>query len=234
MTSDAELLPPLEPYGRALWDYFRGDHRAVLEVQHSLDGPARLDAEVFFRAGEELLEFEQLALELCRGTVVDIGAGAGVHSVPLQERGFEVVAVEPVAQAAEILRRRGVRTVFESGIEEAQPQPADTVLLLMNGTGIAGTLRGLGRLFSVLRAWVAPGGAILIDSTDPALTAEAGQEYAGEAWIQLAYRGARGRPYRELYCGAEQLERAARPAGWRMQVVFEEADGTFLARLTHA
>jgi SAM-dependent methyltransferase len=106
------------------------------------------------------------ALNRCKGRVLDVGAGAGCHALALQQRGMDVLALERSTLSCEVIRARGVRKVGEADVMSLSGQQFDTILLLMNGFGIAGTEDGLVGLLGHLKTLLAPGGRILGDSTD--------------------------------------------------------------------
>ena len=235
----------LTPYGRALHDYFAGDTDATIVVFSDFGEHDGMPISIFFREPSAFFPFEVAALELCRGKVLDIGAGTGVHSLPLQERGLDVCAVEIVPEAVEIMRARGVRNVFAGDMFALKSAPADTVLMMMNGIGPVGTLDGLDSFLKRLPDMVSPGGQILVDSGDvrhrqvvtdtggfdwPARTGD----YVGEAWIRLEYLGEVGEPFRELYLDFDTLKEHADGRGWDCEQVFrvfDEAE-SYVARLT--
>lgn len=243
----------LELYGRALEDYFAGEHGATLGLHSSLGEHDEIPVAVFFREGDELFPFEEAALALARGRVLDAGAGTGVHSLPLQGRGLDVTAVELVPEAVAIMRARGVRRAVQGDMFQLEAGRFDTVLMLMNGIGPVGTLEGLDRFLRRADRLLRPGGQILADSGEALPVAEAGSAdegadesaspevplppvdesaYAGEAWIRLEYGGEIGTAFRELYVDQETFARRARAADWRFQPAFEEGMGSYLARLT--
>ena len=145
--------------------YFEG---LVNEVGLMIDGEEDepMASALFFRGQQELNEAEAFALSLCRGRVLDVGAGAGCHALLLQERGFEVVAVEKSAGGCDVMRSRGVKNILETDVMDVNAGMFDTILLLMNGFGIAGTEEGLIELLLHLKGMLAPGGKIIGDSTD--------------------------------------------------------------------
>ena len=200
-----------------------------------------LPVEFFFRNESRMLDVERYALELCRGRVLDLGAGAGPHTLALQARGRPVVSVEVSTRLAGLLRDRGAASVACADFRYWSRPGFDTVLMLMNGLGPVGTLAGLERFLSHARRCLAPGGQLLVDGaaarrsgpTDTASWPPTG-EYEGQAWIEVSYGGRLGRPFRELYVDADTLARRAAATGWRCEIAFATTDAAYLARLTRS
>lgn len=275
MIKAVENYPLQDPLEQALWDWHRGEAKGSLLLHaYSLEGiplaeePQVVSPEVFFT--QELPEVEALALELCRGRVLDIGAGTGRHSLLLQEEGFAVAALDRSPVALQIMAERGVRCRIAADLFHwpGPEDPFDTLLLLMNGVGLAGSLSGLERFLRLARHWVQPTGQLLLDSTDlsnpadledlPAeresenwespsgkLTEPAHLEAGGsEDWQEgseakakvvnfvAEYNGQRGDPFPWLFVDPETLLQCARANGWQGQIVYQEPEGAFLARLT--
>ena len=239
---------PREPHAQALRDYFNGATEGTIVVHSDLGEREELPVALFFRGPDELFPFERAALELCRGRVLDIGAGTGVHSLYLQERGHDVVAIDVLPEAVDIMRRRGVKDARLIGIHEAladwTDERFDTVLMMMNGIGILGTLDGLDDFLSRVPRLLAPEGQILLDSGPARIVGEPDdaaevapvdeRRYPGEAQITLEYRGEVGPPFRELYADPDTLTDRAEAAGWRVEIVYREGHGGYVARLTDA
>ena len=236
-------LDAWQPHAAAMEAYFRGKHDAVLVVYDDFE---RDDVPVsyFFRGPAQFPPLEQLALELCRGRVLDVGAGSGCHSLALQERGFEVTAIEILPPLVRVLKERGVRDVREATWMDVEAEPFDTVFMMMNGLGLTETLAGLRRFFSEARRLVRRGGQVLADSTDvrARLDVEAGRtgalerpdgRYVGELHFQIEYEGRKGDPFPQLYVDANTLIRCAREEDWQCDIVREPDEyGHYLARLT--
>ncbi len=188
-----------------------------------------------------MFSFEEAALELCRGRVLDAGAGTGVHE--LQKRGFEVRAIDVLPEAVAIMRGRGVIDPVRADLFELEDARFDTLLMLMNGIGPVGAIGELPRFFETARRLIAPNGQILVDSSEamicepragapkldwPPATSD---RYRGEAWIRLEYAGEIGPPFRELYLGAEAMMAHAALCGWRCDIAFTDDSGAYLACL---
>ena len=213
-------------------------------LHSSLGEHDEMPISIFFREPEDFFPFERAALELCRGRVLDVGAGTGVHSLYLQARGFEVTAIEVLVQAVEIMQRRGVRDARLADIAAFEDEPFDTILMMMNGIGIVGTLDGLDGFLRDIPRLLKPGGQILLDSgpgrivgdpSEGAVQVPAGEgEYHGEALIVLEYRGEVAPPFRELYVDSETFTEHAAAAGWDCEIVFRGELSDYVARLTRA
>jgi SAM-dependent methyltransferase len=220
-----------------------GDQAATLVVHSSLGESDDLPVQIFFRGEGDLFSFEEAALELCRGRVLDAGAGTGVHALELQKRGFEVRAIDVLPEAVAIMRGRGVIDPVRADLFELEDARFDTLLMLMNGIGPVGAIGELPRFFETARRLIAPNGQILVDSSEamicepragapkldwPPATSD---RYRGEAWIRLEYAGEIGPPFRELYLGAEAMMAHAALCGWRCDIAFTDDSGAYLACL---
>ena len=247
------------PLARALADFHAGVRTATLRVYSDEGELDPMPAAVFFRGREGLRPADREALARVRGRVLDGGAGAGSLALLLQADGVEVTAVEVIPEAVEIMRARGVLDARAGRLEDLPETGAfDTILLLMNGTALAGTLDGLAPLLQALARLLAPGGQVLVDSTDLGEGgaegvmevgegregharregeeggggADADEAYPGELHYQLEYRGTRGAPFPQLFVDPGTLVHAAGEEGWDVEVVWRGEEEEYLARLT--
>ena len=231
--------------GQALLDYQHGHHAAALTVQCSAAEDEQLPAAYFFRPLLAMPELERQALAECRGRVLDLGAGAGCHSLELQSRGFQDVrAVDHSAGAVRVMQERGVRQVAQHDIfapRTPQELPYDTIIMLMNGLGLAGTLAGLDKFLAHARTLLAPDGQILATSSDisylyqdedGALVFNLNGPYYGEVTYTFQYKDQTGEPFPWLFIDASLLEDAARAAGYEVDFLGDEENGQYLVRLT--
>lgn len=230
--------------GQALLDYHRGLAGATLTVHCNAADDEPLPAAYFFRTLLQMPELERSALDECRGRVLDLGAGAGCHALELQSRHFEVKAVDISAGAVQVMEARGVRAVARHDLFAPRPateRPYDTVLLLMNGLGLTGTLDGLDRFLAHARTLLAPDGQILATSSDVsylyededgALVLDLNGPYYGEVEYTLSYQNQAGEPFPWLFIDAALLNDAAAAAGYQADFLDEDAEGQYLVRLT--
>jgi precorrin-6B methylase 2 len=229
------------PLVRALRAYLGGDERAVLTVRADEGEPESMPVSLFFRSEEEMREVDRVALSLARGRVLDVGAGVGSLSLALQKGGVAVTAVEVIPEAVEIMAGRGVKDARVGRVENLPPdREFDTLLLMMNGVALAGTLSRLPALLRTLDGLLAPGGQVLVDSTDilegttssDLVSRWENGEYPGDLHYQIEFRGQRGAPFPQVFVDPATLERVASEGGWSTEVVWRGGGGEFLARLT--
>ena len=224
--------------GQAISDYYHNKRDARLWV-HDDHGPkVEMPVATYFRPKEEMPELERLALARCSGTVLDIGAGAGSHALALQEQGLPVTAIDISPLASAIMRQRGVQQVYTGDIFQYREATFDTLLLMMNGIGLAANIQGLRRFLDLARTLLKPGGQLLFDSSDVAYLYEDGlpvlDHYYGEVRCRYEYRKQKTDWFTWLYIDQITLALIATDQGWHTEVLFEDGNDQYLARLTLA
>jgi len=222
--------------GQALRDFYlkeNHDQSFYLNVNHSWKDVMPLD--VFFRGEQELSELDAYALEFCKGKILDVGAGSGSISLILQNLGFEVTAIDSSPELAAIMAERGVKKVVRNDIFQFSGKKYDTILMLMNGIGLAGKLSKVPDLIVHLRSLLNEGGQILFDSSDLSYLytneEKPADRYFGEIEYQYEYNNRQGNWFSWLYLDPETLKTIVDQEGWKAQILFTEED-QFLARLT--
>ena len=239
---DINTLPEQEdPMGAAIRDYFRQGKSAQLKVLSSLFDDDEMPVAHLFRSYHEMPPLEQRALNEARGKVLDVGAGAGCHALALQERGFDVTAVDISPLSCETMKERGVANVECVNIFNQRFQERfDTLLLLMNGTGIAGKLSRLPQLLSRLKRLMNPGAQILIDSSDlryvyedenGVLDVDLDGAYYGEVDYQMTYRNIIGKSFYWLYADSVVLAECCRQCGLKCEILAQGNHYDYLARI---
>jgi SAM-dependent methyltransferase len=226
--------------------YAGGETDSLLTVYVDEGEADPMPVSLFFRSAGDLREVDLEAMALARGRVLDVGAGVGAIALALQREGADIAAVEVIPEAVEIMIARGVRDVRRGRVQDlSKDRSYDTLLLLMNGIALAGTLSHLPAFLCELEGRLAPGGQIILESTDvtagrddpPGESAPEGsaldeEDYPGELQYQLEFEGARGAPFPQLFVDPAMLERVAEGEGLRMELVWRGSDGEYLVRLT--
>ncbi len=233
----------MEPFGNALLAHLDQETSAVMIVRRDDGLEAFLPAAHFFRNESEFSVIEKRALALCSGRVLDIGAGTGIHTLALQDKGHSVTAIDVCPQAVQVMSRRGVMDARNADVFGFREGAFDTLLLLGHGIGMAETLEGLDRLLAHAHTLLTMHGQLLLDSLDvrssdnPANLAyhdsnrKAGR-YIGEIRMQFEFRGMNGAFCGWLQVDPETLAVHAARNGWDCEVTECEKTGDYLARLT--
>jgi SAM-dependent methyltransferase len=232
----------MEPYGMAILAFFDGDTNAELLLRRDDGQELPLPVSHFFRDAYEFTPIDRAALDLCKGHVLDVGAGTGLHSLALQKEGLPVTAIDLNSQAVRIMKKRGVEDAHRADVFEFRGGPFDTILMMGHGLGIVETIDGLDRFLVHTRSLVSEHGQLLLDSLDvrvsddPSNVAylEANQRagrYFGEIRLQVEFQGKTGPYYCWLHVDAEMLKQRAAAAGWLCDVILQGEHGDYLARL---
>ena len=232
----------MKPFGLALTDYFNGDKEAAFNICCDDGVTSTLPAVVFFRQSTDY-DIDRIALDHCRGRVLDIGAGTGLHSLQLQSRGFSVTAIDISPEACNIMRKRGLSEVHCVDICDFKAEPFDTLLILGRGIGMVENIAGLEYFWADMHRLVTPEGQIVLNSADVECTGNpedlAYQEvnrrtgrYIGEVRMYFEYKGLKGPMCGWLHVAPKTLAEHAVKACWTCEVIVREEDSNYLAKLT--
>lgn len=226
----------MDVFGLALNAYFSKRDSTPLILHNSYDAPEEMPVDVFFREKQDMSEIEQKALSLCRGRILDIGAGVGVHTLELQKMDKDVTALEISLMATEIMKKRGVKKIVSEDIFKYQALPFDTLLLMMNGIGIAESLQGLSKFLRHADTLLAENGQIVFDSSDIRYLYEAEipiptATYYGEIQFKYEYKQQKGAWFNWLYIDFKTLSEIAKKEGWKSELILEDESDQYLARL---
>ena len=227
--------------GGALWDYYYQENPEDLQTETSISELDDLPVSYLFRDYQEMNALEKKALDLSFGKVLDVGSGAGSHSLYLQnERKLEVTALDISPKSIEVCKARGVKNAICEDLLQFSEKDFDTILLLMNGTGIFQSLEHIDQYLQKLKSLVAENGQILIDSTDILYMYDQDEDggvlvpatgYYGELDYYLHYKGESELPMKWLYLDFDTLENAAIANGFKIQKI-EQLEDSYLAQLT--
>jgi hypothetical protein len=237
------MIPQFDdPVGRAVYDYhFNSINKPIIVHSDDFDDDT-IETDYLFRSYKNMPVLEKKAMSLCSGKILDVGACAGAHSVYLREKGFEVTSLETSAFCCEVLKSRNLPDVVQQDIFKFSNRKFDTILLLMNGTGIAGSIMGLEVLFHRLKSLLNPKGQILIDSSDliflfeqddgSAMIDISADKYYGELTFQTEYNNWKSQPFHWLYVDLDNLENAIEKNQLKLKQVFKGQHFDYLARIT--
>ena len=230
-------------FGKAILDFYNTNNPANILTETSISVSDEMDICYMFRDYTDMPLVEKIALDNCCGSILDVGCGAGSHAIYLQnDKNLKVTAIDFSENAITTCKLRGLQSCeivnffnFQSNVKY------DTILLLMNGTGICGKLSNLNTFLQKLLTHLAKDGQILIDSTDISymydrdaqnnLILPIDMEYFGELQFFLSYKQEKEVPFDWLYLDFETLAKYCENNKLLATKIIEGSNFEYLARI---
>lgn len=234
------IEPANDPMGQAIDDFFNGRKTAKLfnSTQYTCEDEFPID--YLFRTWDEMPKIEKTMLNLAQGDILDVGAAAGAHSLHLQEKGLHVTALDNSRLSANVMKARGIQNVELCDFFDYKGK-FDTILLLMNGIGICGTLDKLPNLLKHCKTLLKPNAQILFDSSDliylftdddGSCEIDLNGSYYGEVIYKMRYRRIRCNPFKWLYVDYETIASIAKENGFNCELIVNGDHFDYGAKLT--
>ncbi|MEO0045840.1 MAG: Ribosomal small subunit methyltransferase [Bacteroidota bacterium] len=227
-------------FGQAILDFQTNNTPEDLVTETNISEADEMSVGYLFRHYNDMPKLEKKALQLAKGKILDVGCGAGSHSLYLQEKGFDVTAIDISPKAIKACQLRGVKNARVQSLLEVGNEKFDTILLLMNGTGIFGTLAETSKHLQKLKSLLNPNGQILIDSSDIIYMFDEAEDgsflvpadgYYGELTFTVSYKGQTEDAFPWLYLDYNTLQNAAHANGLESELVVEGKHYDYLAKL---
>lgn len=234
-------MPINDLYGKALLDFQNGNFTEDIKTYSTIGGEDIYPLHYLFRSFDEMPVLEQKALQLAKGKILDVGCGSGSHSLYLQQNNKDVLAIDISKGAIETCKLRGIKNTKTQDIWKLKNQKFDTILLLMNGAGMCGTLSKLPDFLQHLSYLLSKNGQILLDSTDVKYLYENedgnyefdfNKSYYGETTFIMEYKGTKGQAFDWLYVDFNTLKQTAESVNLNCTLLAEDEDDGFLAKIT--
>lgn len=235
------LTSDKDPMGAAIADYFDKGKAAKLRVFSSQFDEDEIPVSQLFRTYDEMPILEQKALQLAEGEILDCGAGSGCHALALQEMNKKVTAIDISPLSIEVMQKRGVKQVFHINLfDENYLEKFDTILMLMNGSGIIGKLERMPIFFQKMKQLLNPNGCIYMDSSDlrylfededGSFLIDLAGDYYGEIDYRMQYKQVKGETFDWLYIDFQTLFHYAAENGFTAELIAEGEHYDYLACL---
>ncbi len=228
-------------YGKALRHYLSNPNSQEILVHSDIAETDAYPISWFFREPKAFPELEKMALSLCKGKVLDVGAGTGIHSSALQNLHFDIEAIDVSPGAVEVMKKRGVINAKLQDFYTIQNQKYDTLLMLMNGFGIMGKVNRISHFFEKVDELLAPSGQIIVDSSDliqlyaeddGSVMIDLNGDYYGEITYQMEFNDELGHPFDWLFIDFGLMQEYAEKSGFKAVKIFEEESHHYLAQIT--
>ena len=231
-----------DPMGHAIAEYYEKGKAAKLRVFSSQFYEDEIPVKTLFRTYNEMPIVEQMAVDLSRGRVLDVGAGSGCHSLELKNRGMEVVAIDISELSVDVMKKRGIDARVINFFDTTFTEKFDTILMAMNGIGIIGKVENLSNFFARIKELLADRGQLLLDSSDIKYVFEnedgsfdinLNGRYYGEIDFTMQYRSIKGEDFDWLYIDFDTLSMYAEKYGFKCEKCINGEHYDYLARLTY-
>ena len=230
-------------FGKAMYDFQTNNSPEDIITETSISEEDEMSVDYLFRSYNEMPKLEQKALQLAFGKVLDVGCGAGSHSLSLQnDRNLDVFSIDISEKAIETCKLRGVKNAKVQNILDFEGEKFDTIILLMNGVGIFGKLDNCNKYLSKLKSLLNPDGQILLDSSDIIYMFDededggkwipSNNDYYGELVFNISYKGEKEDAFDWLYLDYNTLQNAAISNGLKCELVLEGEHYDYLAKLS--
>lgn len=230
-------------FGKAILDFQTNNSPEDLITETTISEADEMSVAYLFRSFNEMPKLEQKALELAKGKILDVGCGAGSHSLYLQnKKKLDVTSIDISEKAIETCKLRGIKNARVQDVLTLEVEKYDTIISLMNGVGIFGKLQNCNKFLSKLKSLLNPGGQILLDSSDIIYMFDEDEdggkwipsdtEYYGEVIFNISYKGEKESAFEWLYLDYNTLQNAAIANGFKCELVLEGEHYDYLARLT--
>jgi SAM-dependent methyltransferase len=244
-------------FGKAILDFQTNNSPEDLITETTISEEDEMSVAYLFRSYAEMPKMEQRALQLTKGRTLDVGCGAGSHSLTLQnDRNIDITAIDISANAIEACRLRGIKKALVQDVMHLENEKFDTILLLMNGTGMCGKLKNIPKFLLKLKSLLNPSGQILLDSSDiiymfdeddsedseggkwiaspvqPSASGPSQKEYYGEIVFNISYKGEKEKPFDWMFIDYNTLQNAALANGLQCEMILEGEHYDYLAKLS--
>ena len=233
-----------DPMGAAIYDYFNHHKADRLRVFSSQFEEDEIPVKELFCTIQSMPALERIALEMATGRILDVGAGSGCHALALQAMEKEVCAIDISPLSVEVMKQRGVNDVRLTNLfDETFDETFDTILMLMNGSGIIGKLNNMPDFFQRMKRMLRPKGCILMDSSDlrylfeeedGSIVIDLAGDYYGEIDFQMQYEDIKGDTFDWLYVDFQTLNLYASEYGFKAELVKEGKHYDYLVKLSLA
>ena len=239
---DDTPLRPGDAFGQSLIDCLDAGvpYGQIVHTVERDDGHREFtDTAEYFR--EAWSPRDRWAMRRARGRVLDIGCGAGPHSLHLQQAGHDVVALDPSPGCIEVCRRRGVKTAFLGTVHDLaseNPQPFDTFLFLGNNLGVLASADEARRTLTALAGMASPEAIVLGENLDPYRTARPEHlryhernrslgRMPGQVSLRVTYNGLAGEWFDYLFASKDELDTLIAATPWTLAEFAMGADAGF-------
>jgi len=157
-----------DAFGKILLDILKGKKTKCF-IERDDGYISESSSEEYFYPYSKWGKGEKEAMKFVRGKVLDLGCGAGRHALYLQKKGFPVTAIDISPGAVKVSKLLGIKDVRKMDMNKlrfGRNEKFDTVLMMFNNFGLAGSMAGTKKLLKKLHKITSENAQIIASSLD--------------------------------------------------------------------
>jgi len=235
------MKPEKDAYDQEMWAYYKGEES--FEIVERDDGyfDVTPGPRNYFSSYESWSLLDKKAMEFVKGRVLDVGCGAGRHSLYLQKKGFDVLGIDNSPLAIKVCKLRGLKKAEVMSIEEVnfKPETFDTILMMGNNFGLFGSFKKARRLLKRLHRMTSKNALIIADTRDPYKTENPAhleyQEFnrkrgrmSGQLRIRIRFKKYVTRWFDYLIVSKEEMKEILKGTGWKVKEFIDSGDSSYI------
>ena len=237
-----------DAFGHEFFDYFntQGGNREIREIIERDDSYIEVSGgtDVYFQEYKDWPLHQRKAMRYARGRVLDIGCGAGRHSLYLQEKGLEVMGIDNSPLAVKVCKQRGLANTEVMSINQIGRQLGifDTVIMMGNNFGLFGSFERARRLLEKLNTVTSKNGRIIAETIEVYQTDNPDHlsyhefnrqrgRMGGQVRIRARYKKYTTPWFDYLMVSKKEMEEILEGTGWRVMKYIESNSPRYIAIL---
>jgi SAM-dependent methyltransferase len=233
-----------DAYGRQMLAQYN-NRTVTSEIIEREDGyiAAGSNPGLYFLEYRDWSPLERRAIKYARGRVLDIGCGAGRHSLYLQSNGLETTAIDISPGAVKVSKLRGVRSALVRSINQIdkfKPASFDSILMLGNNFGLFGSAKGVASILKKMHKITSAEGRIIAGTRNPYKTTDPDHltyhrfnkkrgRMGGQIKMRFRFGKVIGPWFDYLLVSPEEMQSLIEGTGWRVERVLGADKANYFA-----
>ncbi len=233
-----------DAYGRQLLEQYNNQTATAEIIERDDDYiDTGSDAGLYFSEYRQWSPLERRAIKRARGKILDIGCGAGRHSLHLQKKGFDVTAIDNSPGAIKVCKLRGLKQAFVrpiADIDKFKSNSFDTILMFGNNFGLFGDAENARLLLEKMNRITAPDAQIIAGTRNPYQTDNAEHlqyhklnrrrgRMGGQIRMRVRFGKIVGEWFDYLFVSPEEMEKIIAASDWEIKELIESEQAQYFA-----
>ncbi len=231
-----------DAYGQEIYSYFQG--KESVEIVERSDGYINFSSgtRMYFSEYKDWDKNEKEAIKYAKDRVLDIGCGAGRHSLYLQKRGLDVLGIDNSPLAVKVSKLRGLKRAKVIPITQInfRPDSFDAILMMGNNFGLFGSFRRAKWLLKKLYRMTSDDAVIIAQANDVyGTTAPEHLEYhkqnrklgrmSGQLRIRIRFKKFVGKWFDYLLVSKDEMKNILKDTGWEIKKFIDSKSSVYAA-----